>query len=186
MLEARGKIDLTDTQKASIVLFRRVAKSRPLAIILLGLGVAFAGGGSILIVDHFAPGSDGLAVAATVAVFASAMVIMTRLRLKAFYDSLVERGVSRTSAAAYRLGDDGLLVSGENMEMLIRWPGVSEVAPGHGFWCVVGPGAGFCLPRAFFETPDLERAFIRGMLERMSESARARSREARDFLGVWG
>lgn len=186
MLEASGEMRLVDTQHASAFLFQKVAKPNRVALMLVALAVILGVGASVLAVDYVAPGSDASALLAVVAIVTIAFVVQARLRVSAFFRGLRDRGVSETSVGLYRLREDGLHVSGENVEMVVNWRAVSEIALGPTFWCVIGPGIGFHLPRTFFETRDAERAFIRGMLERMDESARSRSGDAVNFVGVWG
>jgi len=186
VLEASGVISLADTQRATIVLFQKVARVSPITLAMVAFGVIVGVAGSVLMVDFVAPGLQGIALVATAAVLALATYVQARLRMRAYFKGLLDRGIREASPATYRLRDDGLHVSGDNLEMVVQWRGVSEIALGPTFWCVVGPGVGFCLPRLFFETQDAERAFIRGMLERVAEPARERSRDATEFVGVWG
>jgi hypothetical protein len=98
----------------------------------------------------------------------------------------IGRGVRRSSPLTFRIDDAGFMVEGPAAEVRWRWDGISEIARGKGFWCVIGPGLGYCLPRRFFADQTAERAFLRAMLERMTEAARARSGDAIAYIGPWG
>lgn len=186
MLEVAGEIELADTQRASVLMVSRVARPIRLASALLVVAVALSAGAAAFITHLIAPGSNGIGLSIVVALVALATVIRAQLRTKAFFDGLRDRGVSDPAASVYRLCDAGLQASGQNMDILVRWSAVSEIAAGPTFWCVIGPGAALCIPRTFFDNPPAERAFIRAILERIGESARNRSRGATDFIGAWG
>jgi hypothetical protein len=97
----------------------------------------------------------------------------------------VARGVQNPSPTTFRIEDAVLVVAGAQSEIRVDWNAVSEIARGQAFWCLIGPGLGYCLPKRFFSDEAAERAFLRAALARMSEAARARSREATAFVGVW-
>jgi hypothetical protein len=78
-------------------------------------------------------------------------------------------------ALLYRLGD---------VRQSAAWSAVSEVFESRGYWIFLAQSSPFFAPKRFFENPAAEKAFLRAALERMSEDARGRSRQAVAFANA--
>jgi hypothetical protein len=77
-------------------------------------------------------------------------------------------------ALLYRIGD---------VRQSAPWSAVSELFESRGYWIFLVQSAPFFAPKRFFENVAAEKAFVSAALERLSEEARARSRQAVSFAG---
>jgi len=187
-VEVSGSVSAKSEIAAVMALSQRIMSSQPWMVLLCGsvaAAFAFLGAGGLRAVvpeDSMGP----ISLLASGLIMAGAVVGLSAVQQRGLLRALTERGVTYPSRQTLRIADDALHLSTPMIRVSSPWIGVSEVTRTPDGWLIILSGMGCNIPTAFFEDKDAERAFIRALLERMSEAARARSRHATDFLGVWG
>jgi len=132
------------------------------------------------------PMDDDLAIAALWIGAMAAVVVcvlgLNRFIVNKFKQSWYARGIPPEVGIAYSIAPDGLRIESETGKTVIHWPYLSEIVLAGNYWMLVAAGMAIALPRRLFATLAEERAFLSGLLARMSQAARARSQEVDNFL----
>lgn len=110
------------------------------------------------------------------------MIAMNRIRNARMARALKARGLPRNAPVTFSIDADALEVRGSHGVSAVAWPAVTELLSTRQHWIFVSGGVGYCLPRRLFPAQAGERDFVRSALERMSEAARGRSRQAVSFV----
>jgi hypothetical protein len=100
---------------------------------------------------------------------------------KAYHAALAQRGSPPAAECEWRLGEDGLVSGSTRGHATTRWDAISEVFRADGYWIVLADLSANVIPRRAFADETAERAFIGGMVARLPQLARERSRAAAEF-----
>lgn len=119
----------------------------------------------------------------TVTGFAIGWNAAVRRHAKKFLAGVKARGTPETIAFDYAIGPDGLEVSSDRISHRLAWHAIQEVmrAPDH--WLLQVDTITIIMPRRAFADEEVERRFLRAILERITPQARERSGEAVAFAG---
>lgn len=122
-----------------------------------------------------------MGVAAGTAVY---MLIARPLTTARFRSRMVEKGHPPLLHLEVEIALDALLYRVGDIRQTAPWSAVSELFENRGFWIFLVQSSPFFAPKRFFENHAAEKAFLRAALERMSEDARERSRQAVAFANA--
>jgi len=187
-MEISGDIQAADTRVAMATLSRRIYRglwpwlAGMLALLIAGMFVAPWAMG-IVLPQRLVNGLSVPSIFVLTTVWVVAIMRFTQAwTLRAWQG----RGLVYPMPTSYRLDERGLEVITPLWRATYAWTGVSEIAASPGGWVLIVPALGYEAPRRLFRDADEERAFVRAVLERMTDAARDRSRKAQDFVGTWG
>jgi hypothetical protein len=182
-VEVGGQFRIGEASSAAWLLSRRVCGFGVVAwavyLVCLFAGVIVVAA----VADALLPRWAGPLAIATMGLLGVRTMLIWRRRRSA--RAWRERGVPDPQLVTFRIEEDALVVEQAMSTSTFRWAGVSELMPTKTHWVYVGPGLGYCLPRRFFGDKAQEQAFLRASLARMNDAARARSKEATAFIGIW-
>lgn len=94
------------------------------------------------------------------------------------------RGVPRQVEVEYTIEDEGLHISSPTDRSIILWSAFNEVVLDKDYWVLIGPGAGYYLPRLLFADLSEESEFVSEILKRLDPAAQARSGSAYKALAA--
>lgn len=181
MTEASGVFRLGESARAAFTLSRRFYGWRQAQT--WGLLVLYLAGLPILSwLTEQLPLPEGLqsliGLAAMLVYAGLALVFLWWWRRRMAIRTLVARGVPKGLQTTFAIAPDAMVVTTEIAETRLKWTGVSEVIRTKQHWLIVSGSLGYSLPRRFFDTPELEQAFIGEVVSHLGEEALARSRKA--------
>ena len=151
-------------------------------IMMIAMGAAGAAVGAA--VDHvfqISRNGLGLPIGMCVGLILYAL-FARRIMISRFRSRLAARGVPLDMPLQLEITGDGLLYTVGAVEQKAPWSVVTDVFRGRGYWVFMVQASPWFLPARFFDDPRSERAFLASALDRMSEGARSRSREAVAFV----
>lgn len=187
-MEVSGVVSAKSDAAATMVMSQRLLAGRPWIALLCGFvaaAFAFLGAGGL----HTIAPAESLGLWSLVAsglIMTVAVVGLSQVQRDGLLRAWADRGVAYPATQTLRIAADGLHVSNPLLSASSAWVGVSEITRSPDGWLIILSGMGCNVPSSFFEDQAAERAFVRALLERMGEAARDRSRQATDFVGVWG
>ncbi|ADL00164.1 YcxB family protein [Brevundimonas subvibrioides] len=106
------------------------------------------------------------------------LVLARALAGPAMRKALAARGQGHVIDVTFRLTQDALVYDLGDVTMTARWACVTDLFRTRKHWVFLVQSSAIVLPRRFFSTPEVERTFIANAMSRMTEPARARSRDA--------
>ena len=112
------------------------------------------------------------------------LLLARRLTVARFRARMVQKGHPPLLELDIEITPDALLYRIGDIRQSAPWRAVSEVFESRGYWIFLVQSAPFFAPKRFFENPAAEKAFMRAALERMSDEARSRSRQAITFAST--
>jgi hypothetical protein len=148
---------------------------------MIAMGAAGAAAGAV--VDHvFQRSRNGLGMPLGTCVGLILYVLFARrITISRFRSRLAARGVPLDMPLQLEITGDGLIYTVGAVEQKAPWSVVTEVFRSRGYWIFMVQASPWFLPERFFADAQSERAFLKSALDRMSEGARSRSREAVAF-----
>ncbi|AJP74219.1 hypothetical protein TS85_03005 [Sphingomonas hengshuiensis] len=109
-------------------------------------------------------------------------LIVQRLTGPMMRRALAERGQAYEHPFTFRLTPEALVYDSVDLTMTARWSCVTDIYKTRKYWVFLVQSSAIILPRRFFNTPEVERAFIAEATARLTEAARLRSPDTAAFL----
>lgn len=102
--------------------------------------------------------------------------------VRVFRENLAARGLVDTFPSRIEITDEAFVCTTGRVTRSAEWAAVSDIVATDPYWIFLVEGQPQFLPRRFFTSPAEEKAFLSGILARMSADARSRSQDATAFV----
>ena len=107
--------------------------------------------------------------------------VQNRVMGRAYLRNFTRLGIPLEVEALYEVLPEGLRLTTDRITVIPRWQSIDTVERVKQGWVISADQLTFLLPRESFPDQAAERAVLAAVLERLSESARDRSRAAVEF-----
>jgi hypothetical protein len=126
---------------------------------------------------------------ATIALFAYVVVVLissvqARFVHRAYLRNFTRLGIPLEVEALYEVLPEGLRLTTDRMTLLPRWHAIDTLERVPQGWVLSGDQLTYLLPRESFADEATERALIAAIVDKLTEPARERSREAVAFAAA--
>jgi hypothetical protein len=101
---------------------------------------------------------------------------------RAYLRNFAKLGIPTEVDALYEILPEGLRLTTDRITLLPKWQTIDSIEPSKGGWVLSADHLTFFIPRERFADRAAERAFMAGLVDRLSDKARERSGEVVKFV----